>query len=79
MTNVAVDCILEQLAKTELGTFNLDTRSLKAMVNGTDIVTGDLDSTRLANSFPVLMRKIGNNVPLAFEFSYQDMKVNFAT
>lgn len=64
MTDTAVNCIFEQVAKTPLGTFELNTRTLESMVNGTDINTGFIDSTRLKSQMPILAEKLGEGVPL---------------
>lgn len=75
VSNVAATCFAEALTKSKLGKFNLNKRSLNAML-GTD---GDLDfdTTSMGLLLPILKEKTGLGRPLNFEISWRDMKIDF--
>lgn len=68
---------MESIAKTDIGMFHLNRRSLAQLlrIDFNDDVW--LNTTSLNDKLSILEEKLGEEVPLRFEISYRDMEVNF--
>jgi len=71
----AFNCIAEQVAKTPLGQFSMNRRSLAALFN--DDQKHDLTTSTLKTKIPIFEQKLGANKPLDFKIGYRDMTFKF--
>ena len=75
MSPTAVECIFEQMAKTKVGKFEMNQKSLQTLFeNGESHI---LTTSSLRNKIPIFEQKLGKDKPLNFVLSYKDMKVDF--
>lgn len=75
MTSEASNCIAEQVSKSEIGTLYLDSQAINDALWMEDFV--QLDTTYLDSWIAVLTEKLGLDVPLTLEVSYQKMQINY--
>lgn len=75
VTPAAIECAMEQIAKTKLGTFDMNKSNLQKLFdNGDDHI---LTTSSLSNKIPLFEDKLGGDKPLLFKLSYKDLKVRF--
>lgn len=72
ITDAAATCIAEAVQQSKLGKFILNEHTLNELL-GTEGLKWD--TTHLKQKIPILAEKIGDDVPLEFELSYRDMKI----
>lgn len=72
ITDAAATCIAEAVQKSKLGKFILNERTLNELMGTTDL---KWDTNHLKQKIPILANKIGDDIPLEFELSYRDMKI----
>lgn len=75
ISEAAATCFAEQLSHSRVGSMTLDEESLNLMLNTTEKIK--MDTTSLARHLPLLEEKVGENIPLAFEISYDNINIEF--
>lgn len=75
LTPTAVECMFEQMAKSNLGKFEMNQQSLKNLFkNGENHI---LTTSSLRTKIPIFEQKLGKDKPLNFVLGWKDAKFTF--
>jgi hypothetical protein len=76
ISETAATCAAASISKTALGKFHLNQKSLATILRQSAYKT-KLDTSTVKNMLSIFEEKLGPDVPLTFDLSYRDMKVEF--
>lgn len=76
ISEVAATCAAASISKTAVGKYKLTKKTLATLLRQYQYKT-NLNSTSIKNMLGIFEEKLGENVPMSFDLSYRDMKVEF--
>ena len=73
MSDEAATCFAEQISKTPLGKYTLNKKHWNSLFH----VQEEITTSSIAKTMPIFRDKLGENKPLRFDFSYENMDIKF--